>query len=159
MQRIIITISCSILFSILPFNLFAQHNTQVIVIPEKVKADILKRHPKAQDFQASYENHYKRKLLEVSFKEEGSDEQILELFRDDGDLFTRELLLDDLSEAAPEVKQALQNNFPGFTLKRAEMIANPNGVGEEYEIYLVSGGANWRVSVTEKGEIEEKTQY
>jgi hypothetical protein len=37
-------------------------------IPEKVKADIIKRHPKAIELQASHEIHFQKHLLEVSFK-------------------------------------------------------------------------------------------
>jgi hypothetical protein len=127
-----------------------------IVIPDKVKADIIKRHPKALDLQASHETHFKRHLLEVSFKEEGSEDLILELFREDNHLFTNELLLDDLSEAPESVKKVLEKNFAGYKLQKAEMIANPNGNGEEYEIYLLASGVNWKVSVNEKGEIVEQ---
>jgi len=156
-QKIALTLS-SLFLSAITYSAVAQQPA-VVNIPEKVKADILKRHPNAQDFQASHEIHYKRHLLEVSFKVEGDDQPVLELFREDGNLFTNELQLDDISEAAAPVKEALQSNFPGYTLKKAEMIANPYGVGEEYEVYLVAGGANWKVSVTDKGEIVEKKQY
>jgi len=158
MRRIILTTLSSLVLSAIALNAVAQQPGPV-AIPDKVKADILKRHPKAEDLQSSYETHYQRKLLQVSYKEEGTDGQILELFRDDGHLFANELLLDDISEAPAEVKQALQNNFPGYSLKKSEMIANPNGAGEEYEIYLVAGGINWKVSITEKGNIEGKEQY
>lgn len=157
MRHIIAMTLGSLVLSALAFSVQAESGT--VTIPEKVRANILKRHPKALDLQASHEIHYKRNLLEVSYKEEGSDEQILELFREDGNLFTRELLLDDISEAAAPVKEALKTHFPGYEIKKAEMIANPNGNGEEYEVYLVSGGQNWRVSLTEKGVIEQKDNY
>lgn len=133
--------------------------SRLAVIPEKVKASILKRHPKAQDLQASQEIHFQRHLLEVSFQEEGSDETILELFREDGNLFGNELPLVDLTEAPDAVRESLKTNFPDYTLKKTEMIANPNGNGEEYEVYLVSGGANWKVSISEKGAIENKEPF
>ena len=155
MQYLIKTTLATLLLSTLALNVYAEE-TGIIVIPEKVKADIIKRHPKALDLQASHETHFKRHLLEVSFKEEGSDEQILELFREDNHLFTNELLLDDLSEAPETVKDSLQKNFAGYKVQKAEMIANPNGHGEEYEIYLLAGGVNWKVSVNEKGEIVEQ---
>ncbi len=125
-------------------------------VPDKVRADILKRHPSAQDLQASHEVHFKRKLLEVSFKVEGEEQPLLELFREDGHLFSNELLVDDISEASTAVKQALDNAYPGNQIKRIEMVANPNGVGEEYEIYIQAGGANWKVSINEKGEIVQR---
>ena len=155
MQHLMTTTLAAIFLSTLALNLHAEPAGQ-IVIPEKVKADIIKRHPKAIDMQASHETHFQRQLLEVSFKEEGSEEQILELFRDDNRLFTNELQLDDLSEAPETIKDTLQKNFAGYKLQKAEMIANPNGHGEEYEIYLLASGVNWKVSVNEKGEIVEQ---
>ncbi|MDD4915527.1 MAG: hypothetical protein PHW13_10905 [Methylococcales bacterium] len=158
MRHQIILILGSALLAGLAFNCQAQSYGQT-VIPDKVKASILKRHPKAQDLQASPEIHFQRHLLEVSFKEEGSDEPIMELFREDGHLFGNELQLVDLTEAPDAVRESLKTNFPNYTLKKAEMVANPNGNGEEYEVYLVSGGANWKVSVSEKGQIENKAPY
>lgn len=158
MHKSISTILSSLFLSAFALAVNAQQATQA-GIPEKVKADILKRHPKAMDLQASHETHYRRNLLEVSFKEEGSDEPILELFREDGKLFTNELLLDNLSEAPPAIKETLEKNFPGYVLKKAELIANPNGTGEEYEIYLLAGGVNWKISVSEKGNIEGKDHF
>jgi hypothetical protein len=156
MQHLLVITLISLFLST---HLTAVYAEEPVVVPEKIKADILKRYPKAIDMQASHEIHFKRPLLEVSFKVEGSEEPILELFRDDGHLFTNEMRLDDLSEAPPEVKQALEKEFPGYALKKAEMIGNPNGVGEEYEVYLVAGGANWKVSVTENGQIAGKHPF
>jgi hypothetical protein len=158
MRRYLILTLSPLLLSSLTFNCLAEP-AKPVVIPEKVKANILKRHPKAQDLQASTEVHFQRQLLEVSFKVEGSDEPILELFRDDGNLFGNELQLVDLTEAPDAVRDSLKASFPGYTLKKSEMVANPNGNGEEYEVYLVSGGINWKVSVSEKGQIENKEQF
>jgi hypothetical protein len=130
-----------------------------IVIPEKVRANILKRYPTAQDLQGSHEVHYKRKLLEVVFKVEGEPAPLQELFREDGHLFSNELPVDDISEASTAVKKAVDEAFPGNHIKKIEMIANPNGIGEEYEIYLQAGGANWKASVNEKGEIVQKESW
>lgn len=157
MRQLIATTCGCVIFAMFSANLQAE--LIQVTIPEKVRADILKRHPKALDLQASHEIHFKRKLLEVSFKEEGNPDQLLELFREDGHLFSNELLMDDLSEAPPAIKTTLEQQFAGYTLKKAEMIANPNGTGEEYEIYLQVGSVNWKLSLTEKGEIQEKNQY
>lgn len=105
--------------------------------------------------QASHEIHFGHDLLEVTFREE-SNEPFLDLSTANGKLFTDELLLEGLSEVPPTVKEALEKNFPGYELKKAELIANPNGVDEEYEMYLVVGGVNWKVSINEKGNIEGK---
>ncbi|MCK9397028.1 MAG: hypothetical protein M0Q44_15730 [Methylobacter sp.] len=129
-----------------------------VSIPEKVAADILKRHPKAHELQASHEKHFGVELLEVVFKEE-KDEPYLELFTHDGHLFANELLIEDLSEVSPAVIEVVKQHFPKYELKKAELIANPNGVGEEYEIYLVADGANWKVSINGQGGIEGKERY
>ncbi|QWF72346.1 hypothetical protein KEF85_07840 [Methylomonas paludis] len=142
-----------IIITLATFWLAGLAQADAVSIPDKVKANILKRHPKAQDFQASHENHFNQRLLEVTYKEEGSEEPILELFRADGHLFTNEVPLVGIGEAPPEVKQALETNFPGYVLKKVEMAGNPNGIGEEYEINLQVGGSNWKVSINDKGEI------
>lgn len=67
--------------------------------------------------------------------------------------------MDGLDEAPPVVKEVLEKDFPGYELKKAELITNPNGVGEEYEVYLVAGGVNWKASINEKGKIEGKDRF
>lgn len=157
MRQLVTTAMGTLLLSAAAFTVNAEQSTNVD-IPEKVKVDIIKRHPKAHDLQASHEIHFGHHLLEVTFKEDDKESK-LELFKADGKLFTDELPLDDLNEAPPAVKEALEKNFPGYELKKAELIVNPNGVGEEYEIYLVAGGVNWKVSVNEKGNIEGKDSF
>ena len=157
MRQIITTTLGALLLSAVAFTVSAEQSAE-ISIPEKVKADIIKRHPTAHDLQASHENHFGHKLLEVTFKEDDKDTK-LELFKADGNLFTDELPLDSLNEAPPAVKEALEKSFPGYELKKAELIANPNGPGEEYELYLVVGGVNWKVSINEKGNIEGQDRY
>ncbi len=155
MRQIIVTTLSSAVLLAMALSVNAEPSTQG-GIPEKVRADILKRHPKAIDLQASRETHFKRHLLEVSYKEEGSDTPNLELFREDGVLFTNELLMDDLSEASSQVKETLEKNFPGYKLKKAELISNPNGIGEEFEVYITTGLDSWKVSITGTGDIIEK---
>lgn len=157
MRQIITTTLGALLLSGVAFTGNAEQSTDVS-IPEKVKADIIKRHPKAHDLQGSHETHFGHELLEVTFKEEGKEPK-LELFNADGKLFTDELPLDSLNEAPPVVKEALEKNFSGYELKKAELIANPNGPGEEYEMYLSVGSVNWKVSINEKGNIEGKDRY
>jgi hypothetical protein len=157
MHQLVTTTLGALLLSTIALTANALQSTNVS-IPEKVKSDILTRHPKAQDLQASYETHFGQNLLEVAFKEEGKEPK-LELFKTNGALFTDELPLEDLNEAPPAVKEALEKNFPGYELKKAELIANPNGAGEEYEMYLVVGDVYWKVSVNEKGNIERKDSY
>lgn len=124
-------------------------------IPEKVSQNILKRHPNAQDMQASHETHFGQKLLEVSFKDEAG-QPLMELFTANGHLFTNELLIEDLNEIYPAVIAALKKEFPQHEIKRAELIANPYSVGEEYEIYLHADGKDWKVSITDQGVFQDK---
>lgn len=129
-----------------------------VAIPEKVTEEILKRHPKAHDLQASHEKHFGVELLEVSFKEE-NNEPYLELFTQKGHLFANELIIDNLGEISPAAIEALKQHFPKYELKKAELITNPNGAGEDYEIYIVVDGANWKMSINDKGVVERKEQY
>jgi hypothetical protein len=128
-----------------------------IAIPEKVSQNILKRHPKAQELQASHESHFGKQLLEVSFKDEAG-QPVLELFNQQGHLYTNEVIIEDFNEIYPQVVAALKATFPKYELKRAEMIGNPNGVGQEYEIYLNADGVDWKVSVSGHGVIQDKQQ-
>ncbi|MGZ4970035.1 MAG: hypothetical protein ACXV8O_04580 [Methylobacter sp.] len=157
MRQSVTTALGTLLLSAIALTVNAQQSTNAD-IPEKVKADILQRHPTARDFQAGHEVHFGQDLLEVAFKEEGKEPK-LELFKSNGNLFTDELPLEDLNEAPAAVKEALEKSFPGYKLKKAELIANPNGVGEEYEMYLIVGDVNWKVSVNEKGKLEGKNSY
>ncbi len=147
----------TILLSAVVFTVNAEQIAEVS-IPEKVKEDIIKRHPKAHDLQAGHETHFGQNLLEVTFKID-EVESLMELFIANGTLFTDELPLADLSEAPPVVKETLEKTYPKYEFKKAELIANPNGPGEEYEVYLVHAGANWKVGIDGKGRITGKEQY
>ncbi|MDX8126490.1 hypothetical protein ACH5Y9_13785 [Methylomonas sp. BW4-1] len=129
-----------------------------VAIPDKVRANILKRHPQAQDLKATQETHFGQQLLEVSFKDT-EDELKHELFRTDGALFANEILLDNGLEISPDVTKVLADNFPGYKLHKAELVINPNGVGEEYELFIEVGGSKWKVAVNDKGKITDKDAY
>lgn len=124
-------------------------------IPEAVKQDILQRHPAAKDLQGSHETHFGERLLEVGYKDE-TGQTILELFTSHGHLFTNELLIEDLDEIQPPVIASLKREFPHYEIQKAELIGNPNGSGEEYEIYLKADGRDWKVSISDQGVILEK---
>lgn len=124
-------------------------------IPEKVSSNILKRHPKAQNMQAAYETHFGQKLLEVRFKDE-SGLEIMELFDGKDHLYTNKVLVENLTDIFPPVIASLKQAFPEHSVQKAELIANPNGAGEEYEVYLTANGGNWKVLLNEHGEIQSK---
>lgn len=126
-------------------------------IPDKVRNNILKRHPQATDMQASHETHFGQKLLEVGFKDE-TGREASELFTDKGHLFTNENKLEDIGGISQAAIATLKQEFPNYTLQKAEMIVNPNGIGEEYEIYLHANGGNWKISINNRGIIQEKLE-
>lgn len=148
----LILTSCAMAFSV---NAEA---VKSVSIPDKVAADILKRHPKAQDMTAIHEKHFGIDLLEVTFKEEG-DKQFQEIFTHEGHLFTSELFIEDLDEISPKVIDTLKQQFPKFSIKKAELIGNPNGIGEEYDIYLDADGVSWKISINDQGNIEQKDRF
>lgn len=127
-------------------------------IPDKVRTSILKRHPQAQDFQLSHESHFGQQLMEVSFKD--ADNQLIhELFRSNGALFTNELLLESTQEIPPVVSKALNDQFPGYRLDKGELVVNPNGIGEEYELYIIVAGDRLKVAINDKGIVTAKERY
>jgi hypothetical protein len=153
MRKLIIS---TIGISILAMAVSVQAET--VTIPEKVKEEVLKRHPKAHDLEASHEKHFGQEFLEVSFKDENK-EQYFELFTQKGHLFANELLIENLGEASPAVIETLKQHFPKYELKKAELITNPNGAGEEYEIHVVADGENWKISIDNKGVVGFKERY
>lgn len=151
-------ITSAIGISILAMAFSVKAETPSVTIPEKIKEEVLKRHPKAHDFQASHEKHFGFELLEVSFKEE-NNELYLELFNQKGHLFANELLIDNLGEISPAAIETLKQHFPKYELKKAELVTNPNGPGQDYEIYIVADGENWKLSINDKGVLEGKDRY
>lgn len=131
---------------------------QSVSIPEKVSSNILKRHPTAQEMQATPEIHFGQQLLEVSFKD-GNGETLMELFTEKGHLFTNEVRLHSLGEISMPVLDTLRTEFPNYSVQKTELIGNPNGSGEEYDIYLTAGGQRWRVSINDLGTIVDKQHY
>ncbi|WGS84861.1 hypothetical protein [Methylomonas sp. UP202] len=131
--------------------------TETITVPDKVRTNVLKRHPQAEELKATgNEIHFKNPLLAISYKTAEGDTK-MELFRNNGALFTNKMALEAPSEGLPpELKKALTEQFPGGQIKKAELIVNPNGIGEEYEIHVDVGGTLWHVAGTDNGEITEK---
>ena len=127
------------------------------VIPTKIKDNLLKHHPQATELQAQEVKHFDTKLTKVSFKEQ--DEVNMELFRSNGALYSNVLLLEDPTPLPSALINTLKKEFAEYAFKKAELVVNPNGVGEEYDIFLVANGANWLLSVTDKGQLLSKRNY
>jgi len=126
-------------------------------IPNKVKEHILKRHPQATDLQAREETHFGNKLLNVSYKD--NEELNMELFRANGTLYSNVLLVEDPTPLPPAVFKALKTEFADYQFKKAEMVVNPNGVGEEYAMFVVVNGVNWVISINDKGQVLGKSNF
>ena len=141
------------LLLVLPLTVNAQES-RLASLPDKVKINILKRHPTAIDLHAvGNEIHFSHYLLEVAYKVEGNDTEVLDLFSEDGKLFANELTVENLNDAPHLVKETLENNVPGYKIIKAELVGNPNGLGEEYELYLLVGDEIMKVSINQKGNI------
>lgn len=126
-------------------------------IPAKIRDHILIRHPQATELQASEENHFGNKLLKVAYKE--NDTINMELFKSSGALFSNVFPVEDPTPLPPELLNTLKREFADYQFKKAERVVNPNGVGEEYAVYLVAKGNNWLVSINDNGQILGKSNY
>jgi hypothetical protein len=100
----------------LSFNINAEPS-QSVSIPAKVSANILKRHPTAQEMHGSPETHFGQKLLEVSFKVD-TGEMLMELFTENGHLFTNEILVESYDGISQAAIGTLKTEFPNFTLQK-----------------------------------------
>jgi len=154
-MRHLIHLSLAAALSAAALSVFAE--TPSITVPDNVVANIMKRHPGAVDLRGINETHFGQSLLEVSFKDQEGVE-FLELFTPKGHLVTNEYKVTNLGEVSPEAMAVLKQEFPEFELQHAELIGNPNGAGQEYEVYLRAKGGNWRVALNEKGILLDKRQ-
>ncbi|WP_150049471.1 MULTISPECIES: hypothetical protein [Methylomonas] len=154
-MRHLIYLSLAAAFSAAAVTVYAEPPS--ITVPDNVVANIMKRHPGAGNLRGINETHFGQPLLEVSFKDQEGVE-ILELFNAKGHLVTNEYKVANLGEVSPEAMAALKQAFPEFELQHAELIGNPNGAGQEYEVYLRANGVNWRVALNDKGILLDKRQ-
>jgi hypothetical protein len=123
-------------------------------IPEKIISLLLKRHPEAYDIGAEQKTHFKQNLYEVLFKE-GESKQI-ELFRADGHFFTNAEKMDSLGEMPATARENLTAELGKYELVESFLIANPNGIGEEYDLVVNATGVIWHITVDSKGNISKK---
>lgn len=128
-----------------------------VEMPPKIKESLLKRHPQASELQAEETKHFGNALIKVTYKDQ--DEVNMLLFRSNGALFSNVLLIEDPTPLPSPLVQALKNEFPAYEFKKAEMFVNPNGSGEEYEVFLIANGMQWLVSINDQGQVFGKRQY
>lgn len=156
MNKIRFTVISAILIAMSGLPSWAASNSDA-ANAGKVKDHVLKRHPQASDLQISPEKHFGNPLLKVSFKE--NDETNMELFRTDGALYSNVLTVDDPTPLPAPLVKTLKAEFAGYEFKKAELVVNPNGVGEEYGVYLAVNNVNWLVWINDKGQILSKSNF
>ncbi len=127
------------------------------IIPDKVKEHVLKRHPQASDIQAHEESHFGNKLLKVTYKD--GEELNMDLFRTNGSLFTNVLPMDDPTPLPSALLKTLKNEFADFQFKKAELVVNPNSIGEEYTVYGTVNNENRWLLINDKGQLLGKGQF
>jgi len=126
-------------------------------IPSKIKDKLLKLHPQATELRAEPAKHFNNDLIKVSYKD--NDEVSMALFRANGSLYSNILLVEDPTPFPEALLKAVKNEFAHYEFKKAELVVNPNGIGEEYDLFLVADGVNWLLSVDDKGRILGKRNY
>jgi hypothetical protein len=125
-------------------------------IPPQILDQFYKRHPNAIDITAEQKTHFKQSLYEITFKEEKDKETMIELYRANGGFFVNG---DDVttSNMMPSIaSDNLKTAFGPYTIKKAILVVNPNGVGEEYDLTVNVSGNDWSVIVDHKGNITKK---
>lgn len=123
-------------------------------IPEKIMAQIYKRHPNAAGTQAEQKTYFDQALYEIHFKEGETDQ--VELYRTDGHFYVGAEKIDVSSLMPGPVNDNLEAAFGTFEIKEALLIVNPNGPGEEYDLSVVSDNQTWSVTVDHNGNIIKK---
>jgi hypothetical protein len=138
-------------------------------LPAKIIAHFTKKHPIVTDFVAEEKTHFGQALIEINFKEEKKtkvlDEEAAEVkpvnikeetavfYRADGHFFVNAEKIYAFNVIPELITNALKKLYPDYKVTAAQLIPNPNGAGEEYEVTLNSRGHIWAVSVSGKGAV------
>ncbi len=54
--------------------------------------------------------------------------------------------------------KSLQLKYPEYKILAMKTVANPNGVGEEYEVDLLVSGKKWNISIDGQGTLISETE-
>jgi hypothetical protein len=125
-------------------------------IPSQILDKFYKRHPNAIDITAEQKTHFKQSLYEITFKEEKDKETMIELYRANGNFFVNGDNVTTSNMMPPVASDNLKAAFGVYTIKKAILVVNPNGVGEEYDLTVNVAGNDWSVIVDHKGNITKK---
>ena len=122
-------------------------------IPTAITDQIYKKHPNALDISAEKKSHFSQELLKVHFKE--GEEKFVDYYRPDGHFFVSGLIIEADDLMFTDSKEKLKADFKDYHVKKAVLIVNPNGAGEEFDLVLETGGKAWNVLIDKKGNIEK----
>jgi hypothetical protein len=141
-------------------------------LPEKAITHFNKKHPKVTNLVITEQKHFGQALYELSFTEEltikvpddkgtklktqVSKEEVSIFYRTNGHFFVDAEKIYAFNIIPGVVMDGLKAAFPDYKITAAQLVINPNGVGEEYEVVINSLGNSWAVSLDSKGGIISK---
>jgi hypothetical protein len=141
-------------------------------LPEKALTHFNKKHPKVTNLVITEQKHFGQALYELSFTEEltikvpddkgtklktqVSKEEVSIFYRTNGHFFVDAEKIYAFNIIPGVVMDGLKAAFPDYKITAAQLVINPNGVGEEYEVVINSLGNLWAVSLDSKGGIISK---
>ena len=144
-------------------------------LPEKILSHFAKKHPKVTNLVITEEKHFGQDLYELDFieeltikvpdekdvkgqklKAEVAKEETAVFYRKNGHFFVNSEKIYAFNIIPGIVINGLKAAFPDYKITAAQLIVNPNGPGEEYEVVITSAGKPWRVSLDSKGTIISK---
>lgn len=120
-------------------------------IPEKILAALYKKHPDALEITARPKKHFGQDLHEIFFKD--GEETLIELYKAQGIFYVNGALIDPSGIIPPGAFDNLKAVFGNYEIKRAILVVNPNGLGEEFDLIINSSGSDWNVSIDGDGKI------
>jgi hypothetical protein len=137
-------------------------------IPTKILDTFGKKHPTAKEISGETTKHFGQDLVAIYFTEgekkidedKEIDNHFVELYRTNGHFYVSASKVDtsrDTNMMSTTANDSLKAAFkPGYSIKDLVLIANPNGVGEEYDAIIEADGEKWRISIDKKGAITTK---
>lgn len=141
-------------------------------LPAKILEHFNKKHPKTSNLVISEEKHFGQALYELNFTEQliikvpdekgaklkaqEATEETAVFYRTNGHFFVSAEKIFAFNIIPGVVINGLKAAFPDYKITAAQLIPNPNGVGEEYEIAITAQGQPWHVSIDSKGKIISK---
>lgn len=144
-------------------------------LPEKIRTHFAKKHPKVTNLVITEEKHFGQALYELDFveeltikvpdekdvkgqklKDQVAQEKTAVFYRQNGHFFVNSEKIEAFNIIPGVVINGLKAAFPEYKMTAAQLIPNPNGPGEEYEVVITASGGTWRVSIDSKGGIISK---